>query len=302
VIPDPRATRLWRWIAMLAVIAVAILACTRDSSEPAKSDSPKTDSAKKRRIVSVGGAVTETVYALGAGDEVVAVDTSSVYPDAAFRAPKVGYQRTLSAEGILSFSPDLVIVADEAGPPAAIEQLKAAGIRVERMPNATDLESTIARTNTIGVVLGRPTTDFVAKLRADTTAALARVPANGPRFVMMFARGAGSMMVAGEDTSGSAMVQLAGGTPAVSGFTGYKALSAESLIAAAPDVIVVPAHTLKMSGGIDGILKLPGIAETPAGKARRIVPFDDLLLLGFGPRLAQGIDELARALVASPAT
>ncbi len=297
MIPDPHTTRLWRWLASLTFIAVAILACTRESHEAVKSES-----AKKRRIVAVGGAVTETVFALGAGDEVVAVDTSSVYPDAAAKAPKVGYQRTLSAEGVLSFTPDLVIVADEAGPPAAIEQLRSAGIRVERMPTATDLESTIARTIAIGAVLDCPTADLVAKLRADTSAALARVPANGPRFVLMFARGAGSMVAAGDDTSGSAMVRLAGGTPAVSGFTGYKALSAEALIAAAPEVIVVPAHTLKTGGGIDGILKLPGIAETPAGTSRRIVAFDDLLLLGFGPRLAQGIDELARALVASPST
>lgn len=293
MIPDPRATRAWRWLAVLAVLALAILACSRGGG-----DAPH----GKRRIVAIGGAVTETIFALGAGGDVVATDTSSVYPAAVHALPKVGYQRTLSAEGILAFSPDLVIVADEAGPPAAIEQLRSAGVRVERMPNATDLESTIARTNTIGLAIDRPTADFVARLRADTTAALARVPADRPRFVMMFARGAGSMMVAGEDTSGSAMVQLAGGTPAVSGFTGYKAVSAEALIAAAPDVIVVPAHTMKMSGGIDGILKLPGVAATPAGASRRIVAFDDLLLLGFGPRLAQGIEELSRALRASPPT
>jgi iron complex transport system substrate-binding protein len=299
VIPDPRATRVWRWVAVVAVIAVAILACTRDASEPAKESAT---APKKLRIVSVGGAVTETVFALGGAADVVAVDTSSVYPDAAFALPKVGYQRTLSAEGILSFTPDLVIVSDEAGPPAAIEQLTSAGVRVERKPNALDLEATIERTILVGKTIGRPTDELVAKLRADTAAALGRVPSGGPRFVMMFARGAGSMMAAGDGTSGSAMVQLAGGVPAVSGFSGYKAISAESLIAAAPDVIVVPSHTMKMSGGVDGILKLPGIAETPAGKARRIIAFDDLLLLGFGPRLAQGIDELSRALRAGPAT
>lgn len=294
MIPDPRVTRWWRVAAVVAVLALAILACTRaEDRKPAS---------KGRRIISVGGAVTETVFALGAGNEVVAVDTSSVYPDAASKLPKVGYQRTLSAEGILALDPDLVIVADEAGPPAAIEQLKSAGVRVARMPNAFDIAATIARTIAIGKTLDRPSAELVEKIRADTTAALARVPAGGPRFVMMFARGAGSMMVAGDGTSGSAMVRLAGGTPAVSGFTGYKPVSAEALIAAAPDVIVVPAHTMKMSGGVDGVLKLPGIAETPAGKARRIVAFDDLLLLGFGPRLAQGIDELARALRASPPT
>jgi iron complex transport system substrate-binding protein len=293
VIPDPRATRIWRALAFLAFLAMATHACSRGS------DHAKTE---KRRIISVGGAVTETVFALGAGAEIVAVDTSSVYPAAVHELPKVGYQRTLSAEGILAFQPDLVLLSDDAGPPAAIEQLRSAGVHIERFSNALDLEQTIARTEKIGAALGRPATELIAKMRADTKAALARVKPNGPRFVMMFAHGAGSMMVAGENTSGSAMVQLAGGTPAVSGFTGYKAVSAEALIAAAPDVIVVPAHTMKMSGGIDGVLKMPGVAETPAGRARRIIAFDDLLLLGFGPRLAQGIEELARALQASTST
>lgn len=294
MIPDPRVTRVWRIVAFVCVLSVAILACTRESGDAKH--------AGKRRIVSVGGAVTETVFALGAGNDVVATDTSSVFPTSVHALPKVGYQRTLSAEGILAFQPDLVIVADEAGPPATLKQLEDAGVRVVRMANALDVEQTLARITAVGAALDVPAAELVAKVRADTTAALARVSAGGPRFVMMFAHGAGSMMLAGDKTSGSAMVQLAGGTPAVSGFAGYKAVSAEALIAAAPDVIVVPNHTLKMTGGIEGVLKMPGVAETPAGKARRIVPFDDLLLLGFGPRLAQGIDELARALRASPAT
>jgi iron complex transport system substrate-binding protein len=249
-----------------------------------------------RRIVSVGGAVTETVFALGAGDEVVAVDTSSVYPDATKRLPKVGYQRTLSAEGILALSPDLVIVSAEAGPPAAIEQLRSAGVRVERMPGARTLDEAVARITEVGAALGRPAATLAKRVSREGAAAIARAPARGPRFVLVYARGAGVLMVAGGDTGGSAMVELAGGRNAVAPIRGYKPLSAEVLIEAAPDVIVVPARGLASLGGEAGLLAVPGVADTPAGRSRRIVAFDDLLLLGFGPRLPHAIDELARRL------
>jgi iron complex transport system substrate-binding protein len=298
MIPDPRANRIWRTFAILSVLAVAILACTR-ASEP---EHDKRQAGKK--IISIGGAVTETAFALGAGDEIIAVDTSSVYPPEAFARPKVGYQRTLGAEGILALQPTLVIASKEAGPPAVLAQLRNAGVRVEVMPDATDIDSTAARILAIGAVLDRTSqaTALADQVKRDTKAALARVPADGPTFVMMFARGAGSMMAAGSGTSGEAMIALAGGKNAVSGFSGYKPVSAEALIAAAPDVIVVPAHTLQMIGGIDGVLKLPGVAETPAGRNRRIVAIDDLLLLGFGPRLAAGIDDIAKALRATPSS
>ena len=250
----------------------------------------------KRRIVSIGGAVTETVFALGAGDEVVAVDTSSVYPDGTNRLPKVGYQRTLAAEGILALSPDLVIISDEAGPPATIEQLRSAGVRIERMPGAKTADEAIARVTAVGKAIDRPTASVVAQMQTDVAAAIARVPANGPRFVLVYARGTGTLMIAGGDTGGSAMVTLAGGHNAVAGVSGFKPLSAEVLIEAAPDVLVVPARGLKTIGGEAGLLAAPGVADTPAGKQRRIVAFDDLLLLGFGPRLAPAIDELAGLL------
>ena len=92
-------------------------------STAAFADTPK-------RVVSVGGALTETVYALGAGELLVGSDTTSYYPEAAANSPKVGYQRALSAEGILSLSPDLVIMTDEAGPPPVLAQLNSAGVNM----------------------------------------------------------------------------------------------------------------------------------------------------------------------------
>jgi iron complex transport system substrate-binding protein len=112
--------------------------------------------------------------------------------------------------------------------------------------------------------------------------------------VLIYARGAGMMMVAGTDTPASAMLELAGARNAITGFAGFKPLSAESLVEAAPDVIVIPSRGLASIGGDAALLALPGVGDTPAGRARHIVAMDDLLLLGFGPRLGAAIDELAR--------
>ena len=288
MIPDPRSGRVLRGIAcVMFAVGIVVVACERK---------PEAGEVTGQRIVSIGGAVTETVFALGAGDRVVAVDTSSVYPASTEKLPKVGYQRALSAEGILAFAPDLVLVSDEAGPASTIEQLRAAGVRVEKLSGAQTIDSAVARITAVGAAIDRPAATLATKVRDEATAARARVPATRPKFVLIYARGAGTLMVSGTGTQGAAMLELAGGKNAVTGFDGWKTLSAESLIAAAPDVLVMPARGLGSLGGEAGLLALPGVADTPAGRARRFVPFDDLLLLGFGPRLGPAIADLAAAL------
>jgi iron complex transport system substrate-binding protein len=289
MIPDHESGR---WLRALALL-IFMLSVVADLGG---CDGSKQVAPGKRRIITVGGAVTETVFALGAGDEVVAVDTSSVYPDGALRLPQVGYQRLLSAEGMLALSPDLVIASDEAGPATTIEQLRSANVRVERMPNAKTPEEAAARITAIGAALGRPASALADRVRRDSASALARTSRDGPRFVFVYARGGGVLMVGGRDTGGSMMVELAGGRNAAGEIRGYKPLSAEVLIDAAPDVIVIPSRGLESLGGMAGMLALPGVAATPAGRDGRIVAFDDLLLLGFGPRLPEAIDELARKL------
>jgi iron complex transport system substrate-binding protein len=290
MIPDRRTNLAWRLLAFgLFACALIQAACGRQP-----------DRGGTRRIVSIGAPITETVFALGAGDDVVAVDTSSSFPAPTQGLPKVGYQRTLSAEGILALSPDLVIVSEEAGPPAAIELLRNAGVRVERMPAADTPDEAVARVVAVGRAIDRPAATFATQMKHGVAAALARVPREpGPRFVLVYARGGGTLMVAGTDTTGSAMVTLAGGRNALASFSGYKPVSAEALIAAAPDVIVIPSRGLATLGGEAALLAVPGIAHTPAGAQRRIIAFDDLLLLGFGPRLATAIDELALRLHAT---
>lgn len=288
MIPGAVAGRWLRAYTLAVYTACALFSCDRGAAPATAGE----------RIVSVGGAITETVFALGASDRVVGVDTSSVYPPAVEGLPRVGYQRLLSAEGILALSPDLVLISEEAGPPAVLEQLRGAGVRVERMPGAKTIDDAAARITAVGAAIGRPAAELANTVRGAAGAARDRAGRGNarPSFVLLYARGAGTLMVSGTDGPGVATIELAGGRNAVAGFTGYKPLSAEVLIAAAPDVIVVPSRGLATLGGEAGILALPGVAATPAGRARRIVTLDDLLLLGFGPRLGAAIDELAGRL------
>jgi iron complex transport system substrate-binding protein len=293
--PDPSTGRWLRAFAFAAVIACGVATCAR-SHHPAPA---------ARRIVAVGGAVTEIVFALGAGDRVVAVDSSSVYPDAATHLPQVGYHRTLIAEAVLAVTPDLVIASAEAGPPAALDQLRAAGVTVVVVAQALTVEAAAVRVEAVGAALREATRAHALadQVRREVLAIRARCCAGGgtpPRAVVIYARGAGTTMIAGGGTTGAAIVELAGARNAAGGFTGYKPLSPEVLVDAAPDVIVVPSRGLATLGGEAGLLALPGVAATPAGRARRFVAIDDLLLLGFGPRLPAAIDELARQMAAIP--
>ncbi|MBX3204510.1 MAG: hemin ABC transporter substrate-binding protein [Labilithrix sp.] len=287
-----RVRSLHMFLALLAVAVAVLSACDR---APVK---PREDTPAEARIVSVGSAVTETLFALGAGDAVVGVDTSSLFPDAATKLPKVGYQRTLAAEGILSLRPTLVLVSDEAGPPAVLEQLRSAGVRLEIVGAELTVDGVKARVHRIAEVVGRDPSKVLAELDADLTRARVEreKSTTHPKVLVLYARGGGTLQVFGRNTTAETMVRLAGGENAVTGFDGTKPLTPEALAAAAPDVIVIPSRGLESLGGVDALLKVPGVATTPAGKTKRIVPIDDLLLLGFGPRTGKAALELGAKL------
>lgn len=263
--------------------------------------------ADSSRIVSVGGGITEIIFALGAGARVVGADTSSVYPNAATRLPKVGYQRLLSVEGVLALRPSLVIASAEAGPPAALEQLRGSGVPILVVTAEPTLAGARGRIAVIAQALREeaPGRAVLARLEReyDESRRNGSDGGNGgsPRVLFIYARGQGTVNVSGRGTAADRMIGLAGGQNAMITFDGFRPLTAEAAIAAAPDVILIPARGMEAVGGAEAILGLPGLALTPAGRSGRIVAMDDLLLLGFGPRLGQAIDELARALGQKPA-
>lgn len=250
------------------------------------------------RVVSVGGAVTETLFALGAQGQLVGVDTTSLFPAEATRLPQVGYARTLSAEGLLALKPELLLASAEAGPPQVLAQLRRAGVRVEVLDEQHQFDGVLARTQRLGQLSGREreAAQLVARLQQDW-AARPRPPAgSAPRVLFVLAHGGGQLRVAGEGTAADAMLRLAGARNALAGLQGYKPLTAEAALQAAPDVLLCTDQGLQVQGGAEGLLKAPGLMLTPAGRAGRVTSMEALLLLGFGPRLPQAVAELTSKL------
>lgn len=254
------------------------------------------------RIVSLGFDVTELVFALGAGDQVVGVDASSLYPAEATRLPKVGYYRKIGAEGVLSLRPTLVVASAMAGPEAALDQLRAAGVRIVSVNEVSDLASARERITTLAKALDRAPAGeaLLAKLDEELGQAAAlrkKVKATSPRVLFLFSPTPAVLNVGGKETVASQVIDLAGGALAVDAFEGYRPISTEALVAAKPDVLLVTERTLASLGGAEKVWEVPGIALTPAAKGRKMVVLDDALLLGMGPRVGEAVSALARELL-----
>jgi len=252
------------------------------------------------RIVSIGGGVTEILFRLGAEAQLVGTDTTSLYPPAAQATPKVGYARTLSAEGVLALRPSLLIASAAAGPPVVIEQLRQAGVAMVRADPAHSIEALIANVRTIALAIGRPEAGerLVSELEDEwrRLQAAMRVPATPPRVLFVLSHVAGNVQVAGQDTAADALIRLAGAHNAMQGFRGFRPLAAEAVISAAPDLLLTTRQGIEALGSERQLLAQPGLALTPAGRAGRVLARDALFLLGGGPRLPQAVAELARHL------
>lgn len=283
-----------RWYGALILTAICVLATTSVSSahEP--------DESNVGHVVSIGGSITETVYALGMDHHLVAVDTTSLYPASAQELPNVGYMRQLAAEPIIALNPSLVLAVEDAGPPTVLEQLRSAGVRVVMVPDEPTPEGVRQKVTLVAAALGDEASgvDMATKIDEALAELSNRVATleSEPGVLFLLSVGNGAPLAAGRDTSAANIVALAGGRNVVDAFEGYKPISPEAMVAAAPDVILVTERTLGLLGGEDALLARPEIANTPAGQNRRIVVMDGLLLLGFGPRTPEAVRRLAEAL------
>jgi iron complex transport system substrate-binding protein len=257
------------------------------------------------RILSVGGAVTEIVYALGEEHRLVARDATSTWPPAAEALPDVGYMRALSAEGVLSVAPDLIVAEEGAGPPETVALLQAAEIPFVTVPDATDAAGVLARIRAVGGALGVPekaealAEQVGAELHAAVAAAEA-APGAPKRVLFVLSTQGGRVMASGTGTAADGIIEMAGGVNAVSDFEGYKQMTDEAVAAAAPDVILMMDRA--GDGGGDHassdaeLFAMPAMATTPAAEAGAVVRMDGLTLLGFGPRTAEAVTALSEAL------
>ncbi len=254
----------------------------------------------KPKIVSLGGAITEILYALGMGDAIVGVDVSSTYPEPVKHRTNVGYWRNLNAEAILALQPNLVLTTSEAGPAAVFGQLKKAGIAVVVVDAKYTTANAKAKIRLIAQAVGKVQRgeELVAELERDLAAA-EKMQTNiktTPSVLFIYARGQSLLLASGKNTPADGILPLAKARNAVTQFDGVKPLTSESVVASRPDIILMTTGGMASLGGIDGVLKIPGVALTPAGKSRRIVEIDDLLLLGFSPRCGKAVQELLTIL------
>lgn len=252
------------------------------------------------RIVSVGSSITEIIYELGAEKLLVGVDTTSLHPEAARKLPQVGYMRALSAEGVLSLKPTLIIATTAAGPAGALDQLKATGIEIMILPDKYDYDSVVTKIAAIGKVTGKvgEADAMIARGREAMKSLADRLAKakSHPRVLFLLSMSGGAPQAAGRDTAAAGIIKLAGGINAVDGYSGYRPLTPESVIASNADYVLVTRQTVQAMGGKQAILDQPSLNRTPAGKAGKIIEFDTLLLLGFGPRTPEAATELAMAL------
>jgi iron complex transport system substrate-binding protein len=286
--------RLGAVAALLAFISVA---------GPLPARSGETQPIDSSRIVSIGGAVTETIYALGLEGRIVGVDTTSLYPPEALkRAPNVGYMRALSAEGILSLKPSLVIAIDGSGPPAALKLVSETGVPLTMVNDDPSPDGVAAKIEAIGKMLGAE--EKAVTLANETRARFALVEhmrpqtPKPPRVLFILSLQNGRPMVGGRGTAADAMIRLARGANAAEDIEGYKPMTDEGIIAAAPDVIL-KMNNGNMVGAPDDIFSLPAFAATPAAANRALIAMDGLYLLGFGLRSPDAVRELMADLYPS---
>ena len=256
--------------------------------------------AEPARVISLGGAVTEIVVALGAQDRLVARDTTSQYPERITELPDVGYVRALSAEGVLALAPDLILAEATAGPPEAVETLKAAGVEFVALPGDPSVQGVREKIAVVGTALDREeaaerlTASFDAQM--DAVRKSAGAVATPKRVLFVLSLQNGRVMAGGEGSSAEAIIELAGGVNAATGFAGYKPVTDEAILAADPDVILTMDREGEMAVTERDILAHPALGQTRAARDGALVAMDGMLLLGFGPRTPQAAQALHAAL------
>ncbi|MET7241860.1 ABC transporter substrate-binding protein [Methylobacterium sp. EM32] len=280
------------WWSRRTLLAGAVLAVVPSASRAA---SPAD------RIASLGGAVTEILYRLGAAERVVAVDTTSLFPAEALREkPNVGYQRALSAEGLLSLGPDLVIAAEGAGPPEVLALVREAGVPVSIVKEPPTPEGVLDKILTIGNLAGlAPAAERLAAKVGARFAELAQRRARldrRARALIILSVANGRIMVGGRDSSADGILALAGIDNAATGFDGYKPITDEAILAAAPDAVVMMQNGAEAPSPDTVFAPGTALGQTPAAARRALVAMDGLTLLGFGPRTPEAARTLMRAV------
>jgi iron complex transport system substrate-binding protein len=293
------ARRAWPLIAV-ATMAIFAPAAQSQPVEVKDAQGRQVRIENSKRIISIGGAITEILYAMGLEDRIIGVDITSIFPPQALKnKPNVGYMRQLSPEGVLGLGPTLVLANDGSGPKEAVAVLESAAVPFVRIPDHFTGEGIVERIRLVAAATG-----VVARgecLVREVDAGLSRLAVlrkgveKPARVIFILSFTNGKPMVAGRNTAADGIIRLAGGMNAFSDFEGYKMVSDEAIVAAKPDAILgMERSNFKMTPA--EIFQHPAFALTPAAERKSYISMDGLYLLGFGPRTAQAASDLAHAL------
>lgn len=257
------------------------------------------------RLVSIGGSLTEIIYALGAEGSLVARDQTAMYPEAVNALPDVGYMRQLAPEGVLSVSPTALLVIEGSGPPDALDVLSNAGVEYQTVPEAYSADGVLVKVRAVGQALGLAdqAEALTGQLAAEFEALAARnAQVKEPKRVLfILSNEGGQIQASGTGTAANGIIELAGAVNAVTEYEGYKALSEEAITEAAPDAIVMMDRGGDHSASDAELLAHPAVALTPAGVNGAIYRLDGAYLLGFGPRTPAAASDLADLLYGTSA-
>jgi iron complex transport system substrate-binding protein len=283
-------------VLFLVVLSWLFSACTTGTGK----DNQKQSTLPAKKIVTIGGTISEIVYALGNGEEIVATDRTSVYPEKLQLLASVGYRNSIKAEGVLSTGADLILAEEEHVSADVATQLKAAGLDYYQYKNEFSPESTKAIIRNIAAILGKEEKgkELIATLDEDLqqVSELLKAATNRPKVLFVYARGQGTLSVCGRKSFAESMITLAGGQLATPEFEGFKPLTPEALISSNPDYILFFDSGLESLGGIEGVMALKGVTETKAGKNKNIIAMEGLYLSGFGPRVGKAVQDLSKLI------
>ena len=276
-------------IAFALLLAFSVAAC----SAPSKDAVPAVTAVHEPlRIVTLNGTLTEIVAALGLGSNIVGTDVTSKYPEAVNALPKLGHDKGIRAEGILSLGPDLVMANVNQLDPAVEGQLRQAGVRLMLFTPLNSIDGTKRLIAQIADSLGRSDDAKAIAKRIDSDLSGVTALRSSPKVLFIYARGAGTLLVAGEGTPIQSMITLAGGTNAISGFSDFKPLTPEALVAANPDVVLLFNTGAADLQGHEALLRVPGMASTGAGRNEAFITLSPVIMAGFGPRVGEAIAKL----------
>lgn len=275
-------------ISFLFLTLLALTAACNSGEKPVEKREGKT---AERRIISLSGSVTEIIYAVGSEKELVGIDVTSTYPAVAEKLPNLGHVRKLAIESLLALNPSHVVMLEDEVSPDLKSKLKQAKIELVTFKHPNSVEGAKYLVKEVAAWLGKADESAPIVTQIDSDIRKISKPDKKPKVLFVYARGAGTLMVAGENTPLEKMIVLAGGENAGKGFTDFKPLTSESVIAANPDVILMFTSGAQ-SLGPDGIFHVPGVAATNAGKNKALIQMDGQLLSGFGPRVAEALMEL----------